>query len=196
MTNNQIVAYFSAHQQVCGRFDQEQLARINYALADNNPVAFSWTKLLAAASLITLIPSFKAEARPKPVAKQIVNSEKTHAGLPVDTATYITLRGKVVTREDGLPVPGASVTTKNKTAVTSTNITGDFELSVPSSADSVVVSYVGYKEQIIKIDYAVKDFHTISLEASDMIYKEVVVGGAFVRRSFTGRLWHKIKRIF
>jgi hypothetical protein len=61
-----------------------------------------------------------------------------------------TITGKVLD-DTGTPVSGATVSVKNSTVGTSTNATGDFTLSVPSSASTLVVSYVGYTSKDVAI---------------------------------------------
>ena len=61
-----------------------------------------------------------------------------------------TVTGKV-TDEKGNPVSGASVLVKGGKAGTTTNGTGVFTLSVPTSATTLVVSYVGYSIQEVAI---------------------------------------------
>ncbi len=94
-------------------------------------------------------------------------------------------------------MPGTSIVLKDKSVAGVANTNGDFELIIPSTADSVLVSFIGFQTQTLKINSAVPDFQTITMIDSNMATNCVVVaGGAFVRRSFTGRLWYKIKRIF
>lgn len=59
-----------------------------------------------------------------------------------------TVTGTVTAKDDGLPLPGASVKVKGSNVGTQTNASGKFTLSVPSGA-SVIVSSVGYISQTI-----------------------------------------------
>ncbi len=53
-----------------------------------------------------------------------------------------TISGRV-TGEDGNPLVGATVAAKGTNASTTTNATGQFSLSVPAGAKTLVISYVG-----------------------------------------------------
>jgi TonB-linked SusC/RagA family outer membrane protein len=52
------------------------------------------------------------------------------------------ISGKVIASDDGMPLPGVSVTIKGSTKATQTNIDGDFKISVPDNA-VLVFSFVG-----------------------------------------------------
>src|SRR4029077_1763094 len=55
-----------------------------------------------------------------------------------------TVTGTVTAKEDGLPIPGASVKIKGTNLGTQTNVAGKYSLSVPSGA-TLVFSFVGYE---------------------------------------------------
>ncbi|MBO9151376.1 SusC/RagA family TonB-linked outer membrane protein [Chitinophaga sp. GCM10012297] len=82
-----------------------------------------------------------------------------------------TVRGRVQD-EKGLPVPGATVTVKNSPGVGAISTeTGTFTLNVPSNADSLVVTVIGYNRQAV----AVADNVQISLEVAEGATLEQVV---------------------
>src|SRR5689334_11811397 len=62
-----------------------------------------------------------------------------------------TITGKVVDADDGLPLPGVSIKIKGTTQVTQTTGQGTFSMSVPQNAEALILSYVGYTEQEVKI---------------------------------------------
>src|SRR5476651_2309132 len=61
-----------------------------------------------------------------------------------------TVTGTVTAKEDGLPIPGATVKVKGTNVGTQTNTAGKFTLSVPSGA-TLVVSFIGYTPQQIPV---------------------------------------------
>ena len=61
-----------------------------------------------------------------------------------------TVTGTVTAKEDGLPIPGATVKVKGSNVGTQTNTAGKFTLSVPSGA-TIVVSFVGYSTQQVAV---------------------------------------------
>ncbi len=72
-------------------------------------------------------------------------------GLPMLQAQTVQISGKVTSSEDGNPVPGVSVVVKGTTIGTTTDFDGKYSLNVPSSATSLVFSFVGLKTQEVAI---------------------------------------------
>ena len=95
-------------------------------------------------------------------------------GIGLATAQNSKVTGVVISEEDGQPVVGASVLVKGTTNGTITDIDGKFSLSnVPSSAKTLVVSYVGMKTQ----DVAIKPSLKIILQSDSQNLDEIVVVG-------------------
>jgi TonB-linked SusC/RagA family outer membrane protein len=86
-----------------------------------------------------------------------------------------TVSGTVVAKDDGLPVPGATVKVKGTTIGTQTTTTGKYTLSVPAGA-TLVISFVSYKTQEVKV--GASDVINVTLESSFTEIGEVVVTGA------------------
>src|SRR5579863_6163116 len=61
-----------------------------------------------------------------------------------------TVTGTVTAKDDGLPIPGATVKVKGTTNATVTNSAGKFSISVPGGS-SLVISFVGYDTQTIVV---------------------------------------------
>lgn len=57
----------------------------------------------------------------------------------------------IVSDENGIPLPGASVIVKGTSNGASTDFDGNFTLNVASGAKTLVVSYIGYKTQDVTI---------------------------------------------
>ncbi|SEO17119.1 SusC/RagA family TonB-linked outer membrane protein [Mucilaginibacter sp. AW1-7] len=85
-----------------------------------------------------------------------------------------TVTGKVTAREDGLPVPGVSVSIKGTTTGTQTDANGRFSLSVPNNA-LLSFSFLGYITQTLPADGPTVN---VVLVASSQQLGEVVVTGA------------------
>ena len=62
-----------------------------------------------------------------------------------------TISGKVTDEDDGSPIPGVAVLLKGTTTGTTTNIDGDFRLSVPASGGTLVFSFLSYETQEVEI---------------------------------------------
>ena len=106
-------------------------------------------------------------------------------GIGLVNAQISKVTGNVTSEEDGLPVVGASVLVKGTTIGTVTDIDGNFTLTnVPSSAGTLVISFIGMQSQEVKIKPNVK----VVLKSDAEVLDEVVVTGYGVQRkaSFTG----------
>ncbi len=62
-----------------------------------------------------------------------------------------TVSGKVTTATDGAPLPGVSVLVKGTTTGTSTDVDGNFTVSVPGNDAILVVSFIGFSTQEITV---------------------------------------------
>jgi TonB-linked SusC/RagA family outer membrane protein len=108
--------------------------------------------------------------------------------LFISTAVYaqqIKVSGVVVSAEDNEPVIGASVMVKGNASIgTATDFDGKFTLSVPESAKTLVISYLGMKTQ----EVAVKERVNVILQTDAHVLGEVVVTGMTQtdKRLFTG----------
>src|ERR1700761_9564957 len=83
-----------------------------------------------------------------------------------------TVTGTVTAKEDGLPIPGATVKVKGSNVGTQTNTAGKFTLSVPSGT-TLVVSFVGYTTQQVPVGS--NGTINVSLVAASAVLGEVVV---------------------
>ncbi|HMO31602.1 MAG TPA: SusC/RagA family TonB-linked outer membrane protein [Lacibacter sp.] len=80
-----------------------------------------------------------------------------------------------VTDENGQPLAGASITVKGTALGTTTNQGGEFKLSVPANARTLVISSVGYATQEVLIGS--QSQFNVSLQTEEASLKEVVVTG-------------------
>ncbi len=85
-----------------------------------------------------------------------------------------TVTGKI-TNENGNPVVGASVLVKGTSIGTTTDGSGSFSFSVPSSSNMLTISYVGYGAQDVSI--ATSNDVAISLSPDGTSLTDVVVVG-------------------
>ena len=80
------------------------------------------------------------------------NSEVTTLLPDVVSNLQTTVTGKVVSSEDGQPLPGVSVVLKGSTTGTSTDFDGNYSLNISSNDGTLVFSYIGFETQEIKIN--------------------------------------------
>ena len=91
--------------------------------------------------------------------------------LSVAMMASVTVRGVVISTEDGLPVIGASILEKGTSNGTITDFDGMYELTVQDDA-TLVVSYVGLATQELKVTGPQMD---VRLSADAIAMEEVVV---------------------
>ncbi len=95
------------------------------------------------------------------------------------SAQKISVTGTVTSKEDGLPIIGASVIEKGTTNGTITNMEGNYTLPVSSGA-TLVFSYVGLESKEIKVLTSTKI--NVTLNASSIAIDEVVVTAMGVKQ--------------
>jgi TonB-linked SusC/RagA family outer membrane protein len=98
-----------------------------------------------------------------------------------------TVTGTVTAREDGLPIPGASVKVKEAIKVGgTTGVDGKFSIKVPASARSLEISYLGYTT--ITVAIPANNVLNVALETDSKTLDQVVVsaGGLQVKRREQG----------
>ena len=101
-------------------------------------------------------------------------------GIGLVNAQISKVTGNVTSEEDGLPVVGASVLVKGTTVGTVTDIDGNFTLTnVPSSAGTLVISFIGMQSQEVKIKPVVK----VALKSDAEQLDEVVVTAMGISRN-------------
>ena len=92
-------------------------------------------------------------------------------GIGMANAQTTKVTGTVISAEDNEPIIGASIVVKGTTIGTVTDFNGAFSLDVPSSAKTLVVSFVGMKAQEVGLKSDLK----IILESDNQMLDEVMV---------------------
>jgi len=88
------------------------------------------------------------------------------------------ITGEIFDKSDQSPILGASVVlTSNRNIGTASDSKGAFSLDVPGGVGEIVVSYLGYKSQTIKVNVSQNTHYRIGLEVSDVSLEDVVVVG-------------------
>lgn len=107
-----------------------------------------------------------------------------YLGIGIGLAQTRSVKGTVISEEDEMPIIGASILVKGTSQGTITDFDGRFELSVPSDAKVLVVSYVGMETQEIAVLPVVKVVMRSSSKALDEVV--VVAYGTAKKSVFTG----------
>lgn len=132
---------------------------------------FMITKLTIFMVLILCLESFAS-----------VNSKATKLSLkdasvslvPAEQPQKKEIKGKVIER-DNMPMAGVSVVVKGTTAGIATDKDGNFTLSVPADAKTLMFSFIGYDTQEISIGS--KSFINIEMNPKQSLMDEIAVVG-------------------
>lgn len=84
------------------------------------------------------------------------------------------IKGSVIAKTDKAPLPGVTIFDQNTKNGVATDVDGKFSLKV-SKGDTLVISFIGFKTQRIKIDQQ-KELNVVLEEEVQMIDDVVVVG--------------------
>ncbi|MDH6356936.1 TonB-dependent receptor [Parabacteroides sp. PF5-9] len=105
-------------------------------------------------------------------------------GIGLLSAQTTQVTGLITSADDGEPIIGASVVAKGTSVGTVTDLDGRFTLNVPSTANTLVISYVGMITQEAKVAPTMN----IRLKSDTQLIDEVVVTGYGVikKGAFTG----------
>lgn len=95
--------------------------------------------------------------------------------LAFSTSPDRIIKGKVTAASDGLAIPGVNVLLKGTSTGTTTNGSGEYQITVPASGGKLVFSFIGYVSQEIKIGE--KDIINVTLHEDVATLNEVVVTG-------------------
>ncbi|WP_394353875.1 SusC/RagA family TonB-linked outer membrane protein [Spirosoma taeanense] len=114
------------------------------------------------------------QASSAPADGQLIAMHSPKTALPFSQPTDVTVSGKVLDEKGG-GLPGVSVLVKGTTQGTTTDATGSFRLSVPSSRSTLVFSFVGYASREVVVGD--QTTMSITLTPDDQTLNEVVVVG-------------------
>ena len=95
-------------------------------------------------------------------------------GIFVAEAQVKTITGTVTSSEDGMGIPGVSVSVKGTTVGTVTNIDGQYQLNVPEDGRFLVFSFVGMKTKEAAIEGSIVN---VALDPDVIGVEEVMVVG-------------------
>lgn len=201
MSNDEIINYLSGNRNVCGRFDEQQLNRVNNQFyTENLQVAGSWKRLALLLSLIGSTIVFKGNAQTKPVTVEQGTKDEakpTHSFMLgkvaiIDSARYKTITG-CVTDDNNEPIPGASIKLALNNVGVISDMNGDFKLSVPVSAKQFTVDFIGYSGQSVAIND--DNIYHVKLRAQFM-GEVVVVRQPFLKRIYYNLIKKPVQKIF
>jgi TonB-linked SusC/RagA family outer membrane protein len=85
------------------------------------------------------------------------------------------ITGKVTSSDDGLPLPGVSVKVTGSNLGTQTDVNGNYDITVPSTAKSITFSFIGFKAVVSALGKSTQI--NVRLETDASALSEVVVVG-------------------
>lgn len=107
--------------------------------------------------------------------KQVLLSSKEISAAPAGAQT-IAIKGKIVDKETGEPIPFASIYIKeNKSIGAEAGMEGDYNLINVNPTHTLVVSYIGYVTTEIPV--ANKGVINVSLQSDNVLLDDIVVVG-------------------
>jgi hypothetical protein len=198
MSNNEIISYLASANNVCGRFNEQQLTDLNHHLYAETPPAGTWKRWVVMISLLSSTMFFKASAQIKPTVVQ-TNSGQSESKpdqmilgkvMAPDSNRYQVMRGQVADRDNAC-LAGVTVKIKGTNIGAVTDANGKFTLYKVKPTDIIVFNFIGYESQEVKVDSS--PYKTYNIAMKEMLLGEVVV---IKRESPAKKIWHKIKRIF
>lgn len=119
--------------------------------------------------------------------KLVAISRRSPVSAPAAPNGELTVSGTVISSADNQPIVGANIYVEGTNVGTTTDAGGNYKLTVPASAKTVTVSFLGYDTKKI----SVRDIHLFKLitlaDASNKLEDVVVVGfGVQKKESLVG----------
>jgi hypothetical protein len=193
MNDEEVLAWFEhAKGNTCGRFRPRQLK--TYASPDMPRIYVGFPLFRAALAFVVLtLISNTGYATPRflPAATEIV--EDCREKISVISSPRQVVRGVVVDKYDGVPLPGIQVIVKgNINNATTTDAEGRFEIWDVEATDILTFSFIGYRTE----ELAVTDIHgkiEIQMEVEVMFLGEVLVEPGHTpapKQKFWSRIFH------
>jgi len=176
-TDTELKRWFNQNQGgSCGRFKPEQLDRLisvkeNYTLSRFKPkliaaslLAFLSFPKLGNANISSSYPTFQTDY--KKSLKDDVLKENAEDD-------FVTIRGKVIDKEDKLPLIAVSIRIKNSKIETATDRNGDFELRLNRKdfKNKVIldIRYIGFESKEIKVNLGKNDVIFVKMKMDQSI---------------------------
>lgn len=107
-------------------------------------------------------------------------------GINLLQAQTVQITGTVTSAEDGMPIPGASVLVKGTSIGVATNVDGQYTISAPATATTLVFSFVGMVSQEVAIAGRTVINVILASDAKELEEVIVIAYGVTKKESFTG----------
>lgn len=103
-------------------------------------------------------------------------------------SNFKTITGTVIDEKTGEPIVGATIATEDKKIGTISDVDGNFRISLPSTVNTLQISYLGYITQSVSLKGSAQ-FRIALRENQEMLSEVVVVGyGSQRKETLTGAI--------
>lgn len=184
MNSSEIVEYVASHsaKDTCGRFMGSQLKTYTYEHPKSKMLGFLAGLSFAFLSFFGLTNVNAQENKKAPDNRgnnpSAIDKKQQEKELMVS--------GKVM--DESGPLPGASIMVKGTTKGVQTDFDGNFSFEYPlKKGDELVISYIGYKTQIIKLNDE-NASSTIRLKVNmDEMHDVIILGELAVQKVYKSK---------
>jgi hypothetical protein len=188
MTDQEIVDYFNTNEgKVCGRFHESQLK--SYAVHQNTKITNYAALGIVGLSLASLLASSPAQAQqPKPPKTEQCVSQPKDGSWRLSFRKEGAIVEGTVNDKDG-SLPGVIIWIKGTDIALETDFDGRFKFSKPLQPGTVlVISYLGYLTQEVKIDTCTpRPLKIVLQEGGDILDELVVMGEVQIEKLFKSK---------
>lgn len=172
-TDEQIIKIFQKENGLCGRFKSTQLNRelVLSRKKKNNYVSFLASTFFTFLSFNS--QDMNAQGKPKIVKVDSSFSSALEGKIGMSVLNERIVSGKVLSAEDGSPMPGASIIIKGTKRGAQTDFDGNYKIKIKADV-TLIFKYVGKKTA----EYVLKNQSRIDvwLEDDPNACLEVIVG--------------------
>jgi hypothetical protein len=158
MADVEIISYFAVKSNVCGRFSEPQLTRVNLQLNGQDTKAeTSWKKWVITTAMLASTVFYKVAGQTAPVAPKVEQVSESHPTGATNRKTVTVkeprreIKGRIVD-DARMPLPGATVRVMGTNIVLPTDTNGGFKFHAPIAAKQFTVSFVGFETETVDID--------------------------------------------
>lgn len=194
MDNAQILEILALGTHVCARIDINRLTNLNNEIKPSRSTLFSWQKFGLAALFIGFVPFVHVPAKAYIPVEQWPRQSGSVV-IPIEAQQdHKTISGKI-TDEKNKALGGVTIQIKASRTGIHSNSDGSFSIQVPNDPNVIlVVGYIGYITQEVRIDTSKPNGYQIKLQENTMKLGEIAV--VRTKPSLFKRAWLWVKRPF
>lgn len=201
MTEDEIVRFLKTKPvNACGRFRATQLKNYGYEPTSAPPIYPSFAFLKAGiVSALLLVANKPLLAQARIQRTQIERFDKKNDASPIkaSTADSITVKGFVLSIEDGSALPGVNVFLQGTSNGVVTDSEGRFVFDHLHEGDVLLFSFIGLTSEEFKIRKDSNPSIEIKMKMTMDIMGELSINEIYTpKQSVMRRAWWKVKNLF